>query len=171
MLLTTPNQPLSKDNWRIQLASSEAIDLEVFARHLAANAPACIVDCTSENAIAAQYPVWLQQGISIVTPNKKAFSGDLSLLQSIRAIANGQPGRPIVRHESTVGAGLPVISTLEDLVATGDHVIRIEGVFSGTLSYLFNRYSATDNNERFSDIVKEAKQLGYTVRLIYLINI
>ncbi|KAI9595606.1 homoserine dehydrogenase-domain-containing protein [Syncephalis fuscata] len=165
MLLASGEHQLSSDTWRAQLASTteaEPADLEHFARHLASHAPACIVDCTSDNAIASLYPEWLRLGLSIVTPNKKAFSGDLSLLKTIRAIADGKPGHPIVRHESTVGAGLPVLSTLEDLVATGDRISRIEGVFSGTLSYLFNRYAAAGNNERFSDIVKEAKQLGYT---------
>ena len=76
-----------------------------------------------------------------------------------------------------VGAGLPVISTLKDLVATGDRIVKIEGVFSGTLSFLFNTFSSPDGSAagggsgnddenggvKFSDIVKEAKAKGYTV--------
>ena len=71
----------------------------------------------------------------------------------------------MVYHESTVGAGLPVISSLKDLVATGDEVTRIEGVFSGTLSFLFNTFapvSASGPGAKWSDVVAKAKELGYT---------
>jgi aspartokinase/homoserine dehydrogenase 1 len=62
-------------------------------------------------------------------------------------------------YETTVGAGLPIIGTLKDLIQTGDRIRRIEGVFSGTLAYLFWRF---DGSVRFSDLVREAKKLGYT---------
>jgi homoserine dehydrogenase len=69
--------------------------------------------------------------------------------------------------ESTVGAGLPILSTLKDLVNTGDEVERIEGVFSGTLSYIFNEFSKADSSSgpgvKFSEVVKVAKENGYTV--------
>lgn len=70
----------------------------------------------------------------------------------------------MVYHESSVGAGLPVISTLKDLVATGDRVTRIEGVFSGTMSYLFNTFSPVSNDsaESWSQIVAKAKKAGFT---------
>lgn len=61
--------------------------------------------------------------------------------------------------QATVGAGLPVIATLKHLLETGDKVVRIEGILSGTLSYIFNEFKAGDN---FSDIVKIAKEKGYT---------
>jgi hypothetical protein len=67
--------------------------------------------------------------------------------------------------ESTVGAGLPILSTLKDLVETGDEIEKIEGVFSGTLSYNFNEFSKVEGgNVKFSEVVKVAKDLGYTVR-------
>lgn len=70
----------------------------------------------------------------------------------------------MVYHESSVGAGLPVISTLKDLVATGDQVTGIQGVFSGTMSYLFNTFSPVDNEPRgkWSQIVAHAKDAGFT---------
>lgn len=71
----------------------------------------------------------------------------------------------MVYHESTVGAGLPIISTLKDFVATGDQVLRIEGVFSGTLSFLFNTFAPVSSDgpaAKWSDVVKKAKELGYT---------
>ena len=70
----------------------------------------------------------------------------------------------MVYHEPSVGAGLPVISTLKDLVATGDCVTRIQGVFSGTMSYLFNTFSSVSNDlgESWSQIVAKAKEAGFT---------
>ncbi|BFZ54284.1 Homoserine dehydrogenase [Savitreella phatthalungensis] len=116
--------------------------------------PVIVVDNTSSEFVAASYPSFLQQGIAIATPNKKAFSGPLDLFE---AIARG-PG--LCYHESSVGAGLPIISTLNDLVLTGDKIHKIEGIFSGTLSYIFNEFSSRD--QPFSSVVKVAKELGYT---------
>jgi homoserine dehydrogenase len=121
-----------------------------------------LVDNTSDASLASSYPVFLRRGISIVTPNKKAFSADLGLWRDIFAAA--AQGDALVYHESTVGAGLPVISSLRDLVATGDEVTRIEGVFSGTLSFLFNTFAPASgaSGAKWSEVVAQAKQLGYT---------
>lgn len=123
-----------------------------------------LVDNTSDPKLASAYPDFLKAGISIVTPNKKGFSSDLSLWKDI--FASAAAGKALVYHESTVGAGLPVISTLRDLVATGDEVTRIEGVFSGTLSFLFNTFApvsaASGPSANWSDVVSQAKELGYT---------
>ncbi|KAF9580699.1 hypothetical protein BGW38_002554, partial [Lunasporangiospora selenospora] len=124
-----------------------------------------VLDCTSNESVANYYPNWLQAGFHVVTPNKKAFSGDLSLYKKIKEIANNKPGSPLVYHESTVGAGLPVINTLNDLVNTGDKIVKIEGIFSGTLSYIFNNFSTLDpaaKPVKFSEVVSVAKDLGYT---------
>jgi homoserine dehydrogenase len=110
-----------------------------------------IVDCTASLEIARKYPNWLKRGIDIVTPNKKGFSSELTLFYEIRNVCY---------YESTVGAGLPIISTIKDIIATGDDIIKIEGVLSGTLSYIFNEFC--DNNLKFSEIVKRAEELGYT---------
>ncbi|KEF52044.1 homoserine dehydrogenase [Exophiala aquamarina CBS 119918] len=124
-----------------------------------------MVDNTSAQRLAESYPLFLSRGISIVTPNKKAFSGDLDIWQRIFKAA--ETGGSYVYHESSVGAGLPVVCTLKDLVATGDEVTRIEGVFSGTLSYLFNSFSpiaqingAVEDN--WSTQVAKAERLGFT---------
>ncbi|KAJ0426060.1 homoserine dehydrogenase [Aspergillus carlsbadensis] len=121
-----------------------------------------LVDNTSDPALASSYPVFLRKGISIVTPNKKGFSSDLSLWKDI--FGSAAEGKALVYHESTVGAGLPVISTLKDLVATGDEVTRIEGVFSGTLSFLFNTFAPASggSDAKWSEVVAQAKELGYT---------
>ncbi|CAP66668.1 uncharacterized protein PODANS_4_8260 [Podospora anserina S mat+] len=100
-----------------------------------------LVDNTSSQDVADAYPLFLGNGISIVTPNKKAFSGSYELWQEIFSAAEQSGAK--VYHESSVGAGLPVISTLNDLVNTGDEVTKIEGVFSGTMSFLFNSFAPT----------------------------
>lgn len=125
-----------------------------------------LVDNTSDLGIGSAYPMFLQRGISIVTPNKKAFSDDFSLWNAVfSAAANGSGSQSngLVYHESTVGAGLPVLSTLRELVDTGDEVTKIEGVFSGTMSFLFNSFQPLGGGGgRFSAEVKKAKELGYT---------
>ncbi|KAK5117958.1 hypothetical protein LTR62_004002 [Meristemomyces frigidus] len=125
-----------------------------------------LVDNTSDLALASTYPEALKKGISIVTPNKKAFSDDYALWAKIfEAAANGtgSPNAGYVFHESTVGAGLPVLSTLKELVETGDEVTKIEGVFSGTMSFLFNSFMPVGGGGgKFSAEVKKAKELGYT---------
>lgn len=124
-----------------------------------------LVDNTSDPTIADAYPFFLSKGISIVTPNKKAFSSSFDTWKNIFDAAASSSS--LVYHESTVGAGLPVISTLRDLVATGDRVTRIEGVFSGTLSFLFNTFAPAiapsgAPAHKWSQVVSQAKSLGYT---------
>lgn len=120
-----------------------------------------LVDNTSDLELAKSYPAILGKGISIVTPNKKAFSDNISLWDNIFAAA--AKGGSHVFHESTVGAGLPVISTLNELIETGDQVMKIEGVFSGTMSFLFNSFMPVGGEGgKFSAEVKKAKDLGYT---------
>ncbi|KAL5001137.1 homoserine dehydrogenase [Aspergillus recurvatus] len=145
------------------LTKSGALTPDEIAAYLA-SAPgrSILVDNTSDPALASNYPIFLRKGISVVTPNKKGFSSDLSLWKEIFAAAS--EGKALVYHESTVGAGLPVISTLKDLVKTGDEVTRIEGVFSGTLSFLFNTFAPASGSSsaKWSEVVSQAKELGYT---------
>ncbi|KAF9183353.1 hypothetical protein BGZ51_002736 [Haplosporangium sp. Z 767] len=165
----TSSSPLT-DSWKEDLtggSASKPFTLDAFTASLAASKatnPTVVLDCTSNEAVAAYYPTWLEGGFHVVTPNKKAFSGDLALYKKIKELSS-QPGSPMVYHESTVGAGLPVINTLNDLVQTGDKIVKIEGIFSGTLSYIFNNFStldATAKPVKFSEVVSVAKDLGYT---------
>lgn len=120
-----------------------------------------VVDNTSSGQLAQAYPLFLQNGISIVTPNKKAFSGSYQLWEEIFSAAASAGS--FVYHESSVGAGMPIISTLNDMVLTGDKVTRIEGVFSGTMSFLFNSFAPVDGRGgKWSEEVRKAKELGYT---------
>lgn len=130
-------------------------DLDAFTNHVKSDGipHAMIIDCSASNAVAERYPAWLARGIHVITPNKHAGSGPYARYADIKS------KRGHFRYESTVGAGLPIITTLRDLIDTGDEVLSVEGIFSGTLAFLFNRY---DGSVPFSALVKEAKELGYT---------
>lgn len=173
MLVADSYSEISLSDWKNQLAASTTeIDINSLVQYLSKSPEhSIIIDCTSSDHIASQYPSWLSAGLSVVTPNKKGFSGPLSLYEQITALSANLPGstpgknKPLVYHESTVGAGLPVLNTLTDLIKTGDKVQKVEGIFSGTLSYIFNNFSTLNANaekKKFSDIVKVAKELGYT---------
>ncbi|KAF2663824.1 homoserine dehydrogenase-like protein [Microthyrium microscopicum] len=129
----------------------------------AAPAPAVLVDNTASNVVAESYPTFLSKGVNVVTPNKKAFSGAEDLWERIVAAASSVGGGQVL-HESSVGAGLPILSTLTELVGTGDKVKKIEGVFSGTMSYLFNQWNPVSGEAgpSFSACVSKARNLGYT---------
>jgi bifunctional aspartokinase / homoserine dehydrogenase 1 len=145
-------------HWRSEyVEQGEPIDLARFAAHVkAAHLPhAMIIDCTASAEVAAHYAEWLAAGIHIVTPNKHAGSAPLEAWRATRAATR----RGHWRYEATVGAGLPVISTLRDLIDTGDEIIAIEGIFSGTLSYLFNSF---DGSRPFSELVLDARAKGFT---------
>jgi aspartokinase/homoserine dehydrogenase 1 len=134
------------------------IDLDALAAHVRApHLPhGVIVDASASEAVAARYEGWLAGGVHVVTPNKRAGAGPIARYRALRA--HGERGRHWL-YEATVGAGLPVIATLRDLTRTGDRIDRVEGVLSGTLSYVLNAY---DGARPFSEVVREAKRLGYT---------
>ncbi len=115
------------------------------------------VDCTASDKVVARYKEILDSSISIVTPNKKANSSSFKYYQELKTAAIKHNVRFL--YETNVGAGLPIISTLKDLVSSGDKVLKIEGVLSGTLSFIFNSFT---KGKVFSQIVKEAKAKGYT---------
>jgi homoserine dehydrogenase len=131
---------------------------EIYEYLQQSNRPIILIDNTASEAIPAFYPRLLHSGISIATPNKKGVSGQMSLFNEIKEACRQTKSQ--FYYEATVGAGLPIISTLQDLIQTGDTVQKIEGIFSGTLSYIFNQFANT--NAKFSEIVSEAKEKGYT---------
>ncbi len=151
---------IALDGWREQLdAARSPFDADRFVDHVDADhlPHTVIIDCTSSDDIAGRYVEWLRRGIHVVTPNKKAISGELDYYESLREAASA--GSAHFMYETTVGAALPIVSTLRDLLHTGDTVRSITGILSGTLAYLFNVY---DGSRPFSDIVREAKASGYT---------
>lgn len=163
-LLSPDYKPLDlSKGWAssVDAAKDAALSPEALLEYLKKSPiPVILVDNTSSAAISSYYPKYVSNGISIATPNKKAFSSDLNLWNEIFA---GKSTDGLVYHEATVGAGLPIIGTLRDLIQTGDEIEKIEGIFSGTLSYIFNEFSTIEpNSVKFSDVVKVAKKLGYT---------
>ena len=116
-----------------------------------------VVDCTASDEIVDAYGIFVEMGAHVITPNKKANVLRLDRYRQLRSKFAQQDRRFYFR--ANVGAGLPVLSTLSDLVTTGDSIIRIEGVLSGTLSYLFNHF---DGSRPFSALVEEARKRGFT---------
>ena len=160
-------QPLSIPEWKqeIEKNSKPALPLSDLAEYLSVSPEKVVlVDNTSSQDVADHYPIFLRKGISVVTANKKGFASSYALWQDIfSAASNGTGQGGWVFHESSVGAGLPTVSTLKELVETGDQVRKIEGVFSGTMSFLFNNFMPVGGGGgSFSQEVKKAKDLGYT---------
>jgi aspartokinase/homoserine dehydrogenase 1 len=151
---------IALDDWRAAVSGADlATDFAAFEKHVNPDhlPHAVIVDCTAEQGVADRYSGWLERGIHVVTPNKRAFSGDQSYYDSLRAAA--QRGNSYFFYETTVGAALPIIRTVRDLIDTGDRIHSMQGILSGTLAYLFNVY---DGVRPFSEIVAEARMSGYT---------
>jgi len=153
-------QSIDLANWRDGFAThGEPADLARLVAHVHADhlPHAVLIDCTASDAVARLYGEWLEQGIHVITPNKRANTAELEYYRRLRR-TNRDVGAHYL-YETTVGAALPIVQTLRDLVQTGDEVVEIEGILSGTLSYLFNKY---DGTVPFSALVTQARDLGYT---------
>jgi aspartokinase/homoserine dehydrogenase 1 len=147
-------------NWQAELdRKAVAADMDKFLDHVRVDylPHTVVVDCTASEVVGRRYRDLFERGVHIVTPNKKANTAELSYYRGMREARRATGAHYL--YEATVGAGLPVIQTVRDLRETGDDITSIEGIFSGTLAYLFNVY---DGRTPFSDIVKDAKQRGYT---------
>lgn len=159
MLLSDTGIDLSR--WReLEKEMGEVAELGKFVQNVHGNhfiPNTVLVDCTSDAGIASHYYDWLRRGIHVITPNKKANSGPLDQYLRLRALQRRSYTHYF--YEATVGAGLPIISTLQGLLETGDKILKIEGIFSGTLSYIFNNLIGTQS---FSEVVAAAKEAGYT---------
>jgi aspartokinase/homoserine dehydrogenase 1 len=152
--------PIALESWRERLdADGEPVDIGRLATHVKSDAAphALLIDCTADEAVAGRYVEWLDHGLHVITPNKKAGTSSLAAWRRLRRAVQGS--RRHYLYETTVGAALPILQTLRDLIRTGDEVLGIEGVLSGTLSYLFNSF---DGSRPFSEIVREARERGYT---------
>ncbi len=154
------DRQLSLDGWQEELrASSLKANIEDFVNHVhASHLPhTVIIDATASAELPVHYERWLSRGINIITPNKKSNAGALESYRTLREVARKY--QRYFLYETNVGAGLPIIQTLRGLIETGDEIIKIEGVLSGTLSYIFN---SLDGARSFSEIVREAQALGFT---------
>jgi bifunctional aspartokinase / homoserine dehydrogenase 1 len=146
--------------WKEQLRDAPSrMDAAALAQRIAEMelTNAALVDCTVGPDVVDAYPEFIDANLHIITPNKWAnalpWPRYAALMESLAARN---------RHflfEANVGAGLPIVSTLRDLIASGDEIVRIEGILSGTLSYLFNTF---DGTVPFSALVRDAHRMGYT---------
>jgi len=115
------------------------------------------VDCTASADVAGLYKEFLEHNISVVAANKIAASSDYALYRDLKDTARRKGVKFL--FETNVGAGLPVINTINDLTGSGDHILRIEAIVSGTLNFIFNTISA---DCRLSDTIRLAKEKGYS---------
>lgn len=114
------------------------------------------VDATGSEEVARLYPEFLEAGIHVVTPSKLANTFEQSYYDQLREKASAKGAS--FRYETNVGAGLPIISTINDLLESGDNITELSGVVSGTMTYLFNKL---EEDISFSEAVKTAKKLGF----------
>ena len=115
------------------------------------------IDCTANADVASRYSEILSKYVSIVTANKIACSSEQSYYQKLKSIANERGVR--FMYETTVGAGLPIIKTISDLVLSGDKILKIEAVLSGTMNFIFNELSP---EVPLSSAIRKAREIGYS---------
>lgn len=140
-------------------ASDERMDLEKFIKTMEEMnfSNSVFVDCTASQEVANAYSRVLGAKVAIVTPNKKANSGSMDEYKSLKKLAKKRGVKFL--YETNVAAGLPVINTLQDLMLSGDKVIRIEAVLSGSMNFIF---SELEKGDPFSEVVRSAKEKGFT---------
>jgi len=147
-------------NWEDELKnSSNKSDIEKFVNEMnnINLANSIFVDCTATEVAIPYYQKILDSNISITTPNKIANTKDYNFYKTLKDSAKKKNVKFL--YSTNVGAGLPIISTIRELVNSGEKIIKLEGVLSGTLSYLFNSFVGDIN---FSELVKMAKDKGFT---------
>jgi aspartokinase/homoserine dehydrogenase 1 len=162
-LINSRNMVMSEEelngNREKALSDGEKASLSAFADHIISKnlRNSVFVDVTASDKVAAIYPVLLQKSIAVVACNKIAASSPYRNYIALKELAAEFNTRFL--FETNVGAGLPVIGTLNDLLRSGDSINKIEAVLSGTLNYVFNHY---DGTQKFAAIVKRAQDEGYT---------
>ncbi len=147
-------------SWARSLGSSrQAMTPESLAHAIAALelTNAALVDCTANPSVVDAYPAFIDANLHIITPNKRANALPWKRYSALMEQMSRRQKHFF--YEANVGAGLPIMSTLRDLIASGDEILKIEGILSGTLSYLFNTF---DGTTPFSELVKEAHRIGFT---------
>lgn len=159
MLFADNGHALDLNNWKEALQNGDACNLKGFADSIIAKnlRNSVFVDVTANDAVAAMYGRLLEKSISVVACNKIAASSAYENYNSLKSLAR-EFNAPFL-FETNVGAGLPVIGTLNDLRRSGDKVNKIQAVLSGTLNFVFNNY---DGSSSFASVVKQAQNEGYT---------
>ena len=158
--LLTHVHGLNLENWQAELAEAkEPFNLGRLIRlvkeyHLL---NPVIVDCTSSQAVADQYADFLREGFHVVTPNKKANTSSMDYYHQLRFAA--AKSRRKFLYDTNVGAGLPVIENLQNLLNAGDELLKFSGILSGSLSFIFGKL---DEGMSLSEATRIAREMGYT---------
>ncbi len=134
-------------------------DLGIFTRQIAEFnlRNSVFIDCTASQEVSDKYKSLFNDYISVVTANKIACSSAYGTYRDLKTTAQSRGVRFI--YETNVGAGLPIINTINDLINSGDRILELEAVVSGTLNYIFN---TLDADNRLSDVIRKARELGYS---------
>jgi aspartokinase/homoserine dehydrogenase 1 len=158
--LLLDGQGIDLSNWQTRISEQKAqfnlATLSQFVQEHHLTNPV-LIDCTSAEPVAMQYADFLAAGFHVVTPNKKANTSSLEYYRELRNVA--QKNRRRFLYETTVGAGLPVIDTLQGLLNAGDELMAFEGILSGSLSYMFGEL---EQGVKLSEVTAKAKALGFT---------
>lgn len=144
-------------NYRDQLKSANPLSLSTINSQLSTLYNSVFVDCTASADVASIYQTLLDNNISVVTANKIAASSEYSHYLRLKQTALDRGVKFL--FETNVGAGLPIIGTINDLRNSGDKILRIEAVLSGTLNFIFNEIAA---DVSFSETIRRAKEQGYS---------
>lgn len=158
LLLDEKGIDLSQWQQQMPLAKAQfsVAELSRFAQEQHLTNPV-LIDCSSAEPVANLYVDFLKAGFHVVTPNKKANTGSLDYYRQLRQVA--QQHRRRFLYETTVGAGLPVIDTLQGLFNAGDELVAFEGILSGSLSYIFG---LLEQGQSLSEVTTKARELGFT---------
>jgi aspartokinase/homoserine dehydrogenase 1 len=153
------DEGISIHTWKDLLTAGQPMDLQQFIGSIQSRnlRNAVFVDITASDAVAMNYDKLLQRSISVVACNKVACSSPYEYYKKLKDLAREHNCQFL--FETNVGAGLPVIGTLNDLMRSGDKINKIEAVLSGTLNFVFNHYNGS---VKFADVVKQAQDEGYT---------
>tara|TARA_B100000686_G_scaffold355351_1_gene473229 strand:+ start:9025 stop:9972 length:948 start_codon:yes stop_codon:yes gene_type:complete len=153
------NIPINLKNWKKNLNNGSISDRDFFYKYIKGQKleNKIFVDNTDSEIISKEYLKLLKNGIGVVTCNKIACSDNLKNYKSLKKYSkiNNTP----FLYETNIGAGLPIISTIKNLIASGDKIFKIEGILSGSLNYIFYNFK---KGMFFYDVVKEAEKKGYT---------
>jgi len=147
------------ESWQADMKDAQAMHLKAFIEKIKTDNKrnSVFVDMTASEDVASVYPQLLEKSISIIACNKIACSSSYKYYEQLKNLAYRY--NAYFLFETNVGAGLPVLGTLNDLLRSGDEVLKIEAVLSGTLNFIFNNYNG---EKSFSEVVRQAAKEGYT---------
>ncbi|NNV55230.1 bifunctional aspartate kinase/homoserine dehydrogenase I [Limnovirga soli] len=159
MLFADNGNDIDLNNWQINLQQAPDMHLDAFADTIIAKnlRNSVFVDITANEAVAGIYSRLLEKSVSVVACNKIAASSAYANYSKLKSLA--KEFNALYLFETNVGAGLPIIGSLNDLRRSGDQINKIQAVLSGTLNFVFNNYNGTTS---FASVVKQAQDEGYT---------